>query len=90
MKQHMKTGPVIGCFGCILFLVSFLIRNKRYEVTQIVLGLIAMCSLAVATIITGVQKGRPRAGVSLSLFSCVYGLGFVIILLVPKKELHHA
>jgi hypothetical protein len=86
----MKTGPVIGCFGCVLFLVSLFIRDKRYEVTQIVLGLIAVCILVAATIITGVQKRRPWLGVGLSLFSCLYGIGFIIMLFVPGKKSHHA
>jgi hypothetical protein len=84
----MKIGPVIGFLGCILFLVSFLIRDKEYEVTQVVLGLTAMCILAAGTIITGVKKGRPWLGVGLSLISCVYGLGFFIVMLVPKKKSH--
>ena len=86
----MKAGPVIGCFGCVLFLVSFLIRDKDYEVTQFVLGLTAMCILAAATVITGVQKRRPWLGVGLSLLSCLYGIRFIIILFVPSKESHHA
>jgi hypothetical protein len=86
----MKTGPIIGCCGCIVFLVSFAIRDKEYEVTQFVLWLIAMCFLVPATILTGVQKGRPWLGVGLSLFSCLYGLGFFIVMLVPKKKSHNA
>jgi hypothetical protein len=86
----MKIGPLIGYLGCALFLVSFIIRDKEYEVTQVVLGLSAMFILTVATIITGIQKGRPWIGVGLSLVSWLYGIGFIIMLFVPKKEPHHA
>ena len=90
MKARLTAGPVIGFVGCVLFLVSLLIRDKEYEVTQIVLGLIAVCILAAATIIIGVQKRRPWLGVSLSLLSCVYGIGFIIMLFVPRRDSHHA
>ena len=84
----MKTGPLIGCLGWIVFWLSVLIHDKQYEGTQLVLGLTAMCTLAVATIVTGVQKGRPWLGVGLSLLSWLFGVGFIVMLFVSKKEKH--
>lgn len=86
----MKLGSSIGCFGCLLWLISFMIRNKEYEVTQTVMGLIAVLLLAVATIIIGVHKRRAWLGIAVSPLTIIYGLGFFIMLLMPKKELHRA
>ena len=86
----MKASPFIGYLGCLLWLVSFTIRDKEHEVTQAVLGLGAVLLLVVATILIGVQKRRTWLGVSLSTLSIIYGLGFIIVMLVPKKELNHA
>jgi hypothetical protein len=58
--------------------------------TQVVLGLTAMCTLAVATVLIGVQKHRPWCGVGLALLSPVYGVGFMVILLVPEKRVRKA
>ena len=82
----MKLGPFIGCFGCLLGLISFMIRNKHYEVTQAVMGLIAVLMLVVATIIIGVRKKRAWLGIAVSPLTIIYGLGFFIMLLMPKRS----
>ncbi|MEO7300121.1 MAG: hypothetical protein ABI042_16270 [Verrucomicrobiota bacterium] len=86
----MKLAPLIGYLGCLLWLVSLLIRDKEYEVTQVVVGLIAVLLLVAATITVGAQKQRVWLGVALSPLNIIFCLGFLIVMLVPKKELHHA
>lgn len=85
-RARMNIGPLIGYLGCSLWLVSFAIRDKDYEVTQTVMGLIAVMLLVTATIIIGVRKKRAWLGVALSPLTILYGLGFFIMMLVPKKE----
>ena len=50
----------------------------------------AILLLVIATISVGVQKQRASLGVALSPLTIIFGLGFIIVMLVPKKELHHA
>jgi len=50
------------------------------------LGIVAILLVIAATIITGAQKGRTRLGIGLSLLSVFFGLGFLIMMLVPAKN----
>jgi len=86
----MKKGMIIGCFGCLLWLGALIIRDKEYEITQAILAFFGVCSVVAGTILTGVEKHRTWLGVALSLLSVVFGLGFVIMLCVPKRVLHDA
>jgi len=81
---HVKIGPLIGFIG-----LNVLLLNLGFEKPQwagVALGACGALLLIVGTVLTGVQKGRTGLGVLLSPLAVVFGLGLVIIVLVPAKE----
>ncbi len=86
----MKRGPIVGLIGCAFWLAPLVIRDKEYETSQLLLTFFGVLAVVVGTILTGVEKRRTWLGLGLSVLSLVWGLGFIIILLVPKRELQHA
>ena len=85
----MKIGTLIGMLGCMLWMTN-LATSWKAEWIGLTVGIIAIVSLIAGTIITGVQKHRPGLGIGMSLLSVVFGIGFLVMLLVPKKETNHA
>ena len=81
----MKTGPLIGLLGINVWFANFIFQDRPQWLGWS-LGVSAVLLLMAATIITGARKGRTRVGLALSLLSVLFGLGFLIILLVPAKE----
>ncbi len=86
----MKKGPTVGFIGCACWLAPLIIRDKEYEVCQIVLTLFGVLAVITGTILTGVEKRRTWLGVGLSVLSFAFGLGFIIMLFIPQKELQNS
>jgi hypothetical protein len=86
---RMKMGPFLGCLGCMLWGLSVAIVaiSSKAGWIGLAVGVAAVALLIAGTIITGVQKRRILLGMGLSLFSAMLGVGFLIMLLVPKREL---
>jgi hypothetical protein len=83
----MKTGAYFGFIGCTLWLLNIATHSKP-QWMAFTLAAIAIVALVAGTIITGAQKGRMRLGIGLSPLSVVFGLGFLIILVVPEKKVN--
>lgn len=81
----MKTGPFLGWLGCMLWMLNTATSSKP-EWASLTVGILAVALWVIGTILTGVAKRRPRLGVGLSLLAVVFGVGFLIMLLVPEKS----
>jgi len=89
----MKAGPLIGYFGCMLWLVNIVVNiasSPKAHWIGTLLGIAAVLCLVAGTIITGVQKGRTGLGFGLSFLAVIFGLGFFVMLLVPPKTSNNA
>ena len=60
--------------------------STKAEWIGLTVGIIAVVLLIVGTIVTGVRKRRPRLGLGLALLAVVFGIGFLIMSLVPEGE----
>ena len=82
----MKKGTLLGLLGCTIWMLNIATSSKAHWINWAV-GICAVALLIAGTILTGVQKQRPRLGIGLSLLSVVFGIGFLIMLLVPDRKL---
>ena len=86
MNIHMKAGAVTGQIGIALWLLNIIFFDKPEWVGWTV-GITAILLLMAATVVIGVQKRRTVLGLGLSVLSIFFGLGYLIIFLVPEKKL---
>lgn len=80
----MKAGPFLGCVGCLTWLLNFATATKP-DLLTLSLSASALGLLVTATIVTGFQKRRTGLGIALSPLAVVFGVGFLVMLLVPEK-----
>ena len=72
-----------------LWMLNFATSSKP-EWIGMTVGIIAIALLMAGTITLGVGKQRTRLGLALSLLAIVFGIGFLIMMIVPEKEAVHA
>ena len=84
-STRMKTGPLLGWLGCMLWMLNFAAAPK-IEWVSLSVVITAVALLIIGTIITGMQKQRTRLGIGLSLLAVVFGIGFLIMMIIPEKE----
>jgi hypothetical protein len=86
----VKKGAILGGCGCLLWLAALIIRDKQYETFQLIFTLVGVPLVIIGTVLMGIAKRRTALGVFLSVLAVAFGLGFFIMLLVPRKELQPA
>ena len=84
----MKTGHLLGWLGCMLWMLNIATAPKAEWIGYTV-GIAAVLMLIAGTIIIGVRKHRLGLGIGLSMLSEVFGIGFLIMMLIPEKETHN-
>ncbi len=60
--------------------------SPKAEWIGLSLGIMAIVLLMAGTIVTGLQKRRLRLEVVLSLLAVAFGIGFLVMLLISKRE----